>query len=93
VLEIRPNVAINKGIAAAALIASRRIERALYAGDDRTDVDAFTALRTLRGDGALSDAVCIGVVSGESPPEVATESDLTVPGPEGFTEVLEALVE
>jgi trehalose-6-phosphatase len=48
VLEIRPNVAINKGIAVAALIPARPIRAALYAGDDRTDVDAFTALRTLR---------------------------------------------
>src|SRR4051794_35774526 len=53
VLEIRPNVAINKGIAAAALLASRPVDAALYGGDDRTDVDAFTALRTLQEDGRL----------------------------------------
>src|SRR5262245_34698383 len=47
VLEIRPNVAINKGIAVAALIPARPVDAALYGGDDRTDVDAFTALRTL----------------------------------------------
>ena len=51
VLEIRPNVAINKGIAVAALIPARPVDAALYGGDDRTDVDAFTALRTLRDDG------------------------------------------
>jgi len=93
VLEIRPNVAINKGIAAAALIASKPVEAALYGGDDRTDVDAFTALRTLRDDGRLNDAVCIGVASDESPPEVSREADLTVGGPEGFTRVLEALAQ
>jgi trehalose 6-phosphate phosphatase len=91
VLEIRPNVAINKGIAVAALIPSRPVEHALYAGDDRTDVDAFTALRTLRGDGRLATAVCVGVVSDESPPEVAAEADLVVAGPEGLLTVLEAL--
>jgi trehalose 6-phosphate phosphatase len=93
VLEIRPNVPINKGIAVAALLPWRPVGHALYAGDDRTDVDAFTALRTLREDGSLSDAVCIGVISDESPPVVAAESDLTVPGPQGFVRVLEALVE
>jgi trehalose 6-phosphate phosphatase len=91
VLEIRPNVAINKGIAVAALIPARPIKRALYGGDDRTDVDAFAALRTLEDDGELETAVCIAVGSEESPPEVSQAADLTVPGPEGFVRVLEAL--
>ncbi len=92
VLEIRPNVAINKGIAVAALLAFRPVTNALYGGDDRTDVDAFTALRTLRGDDKLEATACIAVASDESPPEVAREGDLTVDGPEGFVHVLEALL-
>ena len=92
VLEIRPNVAINKGIAVAALLAFRPVANALYGGDDRTDVDAFTGLRTLRGDGELEATACIAVASDESPPEVAREGDLTVDGPEGFVHVLEALL-
>jgi trehalose 6-phosphate phosphatase len=91
VLEIRPNVPINKGIALAALVASKPVDRALYGGDDRTDLDAFMALRTLERDGKLSATVCVGVASDESPPEVSREADLTVPGPEGFVRVLEAL--
>jgi trehalose 6-phosphate phosphatase len=91
VLEIRPNVAVNKGIAVAALIPARPVDFALYAGDDRTDVDAFTALRTLQEDRALIAAACIAVASDESPPEVSREADLTVAGPEGFVRVLEAL--
>ncbi len=93
VLEIRPNVAINKGIAVAALIPARPVNAALYGGDDRTDVDAFVALRTLKDDGQLQAAACIAVASEESPPEVSEEADLTVPGPEGFVRVLEALAE
>jgi trehalose-phosphatase len=102
VLEIRPNVAINKGIAVAALIpahsaatntAAESIDHALYGGDDRTDVDAFAALRTLYEDGELETAVCIAVASDESPPEVSESADLTVPGPEGFVRVLEALAD
>jgi trehalose 6-phosphate phosphatase len=101
VLEIRPNVPINKGIAVAALIASppaatntaaESMDAALYGGDDRTDVDAFTALRTLERDGRLSATACIAVAAEESPPEVSREADLTVQGPEGFVGVLEALV-
>jgi trehalose 6-phosphate phosphatase len=93
VLEIRPNVAINKGIAVAALIPARPIDHALYGGDDRTDLDAFTALKTLHEDGELGSAVCIAVASDESPPQVSEAADLTVPGPEGFVRVLEALAE
>lgn len=100
VLEIRPNVAINKGIAVAALISSHpaatntaaeSIDHALYGGDDRTDVDAFAALRTLHEDDELETAVCIAVASDEAPPEVSEVADITVPGPEGFVHVLEAL--
>jgi trehalose 6-phosphate phosphatase len=91
VLEIRPNVPINKGIAVAALLASEPVSSALYGGDDRTDVDAFTGLRTLRDDGKLDAAACIAVASDESPPEVSAHADLTVDGPEGFVGVLEAL--
>src|SRR5436190_6545454 len=65
VLEIRPNVAVNKGIAIAALLPARPVDAALYGGDDRTDVDAFTALGTLREDGQLSATACIAVVSDE----------------------------
>jgi trehalose 6-phosphate phosphatase len=91
VLEIRPNVAINKGIAVAALIPARPVDAALYGGDDRTDLDAFTALRTLERDGELTATACVAVASDESPPEVAREADLVVRGPEGFAGVLEAL--
>jgi trehalose 6-phosphate phosphatase len=92
VLELRPNVPINKGIAVAALVPARPIDAALYAGDDRTDVDAFTALRSLKEDGDLTDVACIAVGSEEAPPEVAAAADLTVSGPDGFVAVLEALV-
>ena len=38
---------------------------AAYAGDDRTDLDAFRRLRELREEGELETAVCVGVVSDE----------------------------
>jgi trehalose 6-phosphate phosphatase len=93
VLEIRPNVPINKGIAVAAMLAAQPVKAALYAGDDRTDVDGFTALRTLREDGELEAAACIAIASPETPPEVAESADVSVAGAEGFVAVLEALAE
>lgn len=93
VLEIRPNVAINKGIAVAALIPSQPVRTALYAGDDRTDVDAFAALRMLLEDGDLDAVACIAVASDEAPKEVIHSADAAVAGPEGLVEVLAALAE
>jgi trehalose 6-phosphate phosphatase len=69
------------------------VTAAIYAGDDRTDLDAFRRLRELREDGELATAVCVGVASPEAPPELAEESDLLVDGPEGWRQILEALAE
>ncbi len=91
VLEIRPDVPITKGLAVAALISSAPVTAALYGGDDLTDVDAFEALRALRKDGVLTAVTCVAVGSGETPPEVSANADITVEGTEGFNEVLRAL--
>lgn len=91
VLELRPAVAIDKGVAVEALIAESGVRAALYAGDDRTDLDAFRALARLRDEGALEAAVRVGVRSAEGPAELAQESDLLVEGPEGLLSLLEVL--
>ena len=44
VLEIRPVAGIDKGTAVRRLLAGRVASRALFAGDDRTDMDLYTAL-------------------------------------------------
>lgn len=91
VLEIRPPVRVGKGRAIAQLLEGTAIRHALYAGDDRTDVDGFAALHGLRDDGRLETAICVGVVSPEAPEQLVDHSDLTVDGPEGFVELLRAL--
>ncbi len=93
VLELRPTGGGGKDTAVAALLASDGIERAVYAGDDRTDLDAFRRLRELSEEGKLKAVVCVGVESPEAPPGLAEESDLTVEGPEGWAEILEFLAE
>ena len=42
VLELRPKVALDKGVAVSHLIQDAGATAALYAGDDRTDLDAFS---------------------------------------------------
>jgi trehalose 6-phosphate phosphatase len=91
VLELRPAVGVDKGIAVEALLESAPATAAAYAGDDRTDVDAFRRLRDLRDRGELEAVVCVAVVSPEGPPELAKNSDLEVEGPEGWLELLDSL--
>lgn len=94
VLELRPPVAIGKDIAVEELLAAAAadIRHAIYAGDDRTDLDAFAGLRGMRERGELETAVCVGVLSAEGPSELERESDLTVDGPAGWLAILKALV-
>jgi trehalose 6-phosphate phosphatase len=91
VLELRPVGGGGKDAAVAALLSGEEILAATYAGDDRTDLDAFRRLRELREEGRLQAAVCVGVVSPEAPPELAEESDLVVDGTEGWLAILESL--
>ena len=92
VIELRPPVRTDKGRGVEGLLAAAPfLTAALYAGDDRTDLDAFTVLRRHAADGRLRHAVCVGVASPEAPPEVALSADLAVDGPEAFLGVLEAL--
>ena len=90
-LELRPPGGGGKDAAVASLLAGDGIDRAVYAGDDRTDLDAFRRLRELRESGELASAVCVGVASPEAPPELPSESDLTVDGPDGWLAILEWL--
>jgi trehalose 6-phosphate phosphatase len=92
VLEVRPPVDINKGIAMASILRERGIRHALYGGDDRTDVDGFRALAGLVEAGDLDSAVCVGVLSPEVPEDIPAAADVTVEGTDGFLQVLRALV-
>ncbi|HSZ05795.1 MAG TPA: trehalose-phosphatase [Solirubrobacteraceae bacterium] len=92
VLEVRPPVVLDKGLGIATLLRGGEVAAAVYVGDDTTDLDAFRALRALVQSGALADAVCVAVSSDEAPPGLAAEADLTVDGPGGVRELLQALL-
>jgi trehalose 6-phosphate phosphatase len=88
VLELRPLGGGGKDGAVASLLADKRLDRATYAGDDRTDLDAFRRLRELSEEGRLIAAVCVGVLSPEGPAELAEECDVTVNGLDGWLDIL-----
>jgi trehalose 6-phosphate phosphatase len=91
VLELRPVGGGGKDVAVASLLAGEQLDRAVYAGDDRTDLDAFRRLAELREAGELASAVRVGVLSPEGPAELSEESDLAVGGPEGWLAILQWL--
>lgn len=91
VLELRPSAAIDKGVAITGMLRRAGARRALFAGDDRTDVDGFRALAAMRAAGELGEIVRVGVSSTEGPPEVVAEADVVVAGTEELVELLEML--
>jgi trehalose 6-phosphate phosphatase len=93
VLELRPVGGGGKDAAVASLLADEGLDRVVYAGDDRTDVDAFRRLGEMREAGELVAAVRVGVLSAEGPKEIAAESDVTVDGPAGWIRILDWLAE
>jgi trehalose-phosphatase len=88
VMELHPVGGGGKDAAIASLLATRGLDRVVYAGDDRTDVDAFRRIGELREAGELVAGVRVGVLSAEGPAEIAAEADVTVEGPAGWIEML-----
>jgi trehalose 6-phosphate phosphatase len=85
VLEVLPPLEASKGTAVRALLAESGLGRALYAGDDTTDLDGFAAL-----DG-LETAVRVAVVSPEGPAELGVRADVVVGSTGAFLELLRRL--
>jgi trehalose 6-phosphate phosphatase len=85
VLELVPPIEANKGTAIRRLLTEHHLMRALFAGDDTTDLDGFRAL-----DG-LDVGVRVAVSSDEGPRELRSAADLVVQNPQEFLAVLRTL--
>ena len=91
VVEARPPIRADKGTAVRALVEEYRPKRAMFLGDDTTDLDAFRELAALREEGTLEEILRVGVRSDEGPPEIVTEADIVVENVEGVGDVLRVL--
>jgi trehalose 6-phosphate phosphatase len=80
-----PPLDVDKGTAIRTLLARARLERAFFAGDDTTDLDAFGAVEE------LEVGVKVAVDSPEAPAELRSRADLVVPGTAGLVELLRTL--
>jgi trehalose 6-phosphate phosphatase len=85
VLEVLPPVDSNKGTTVRRMLEERGLRRALAAGDDTTDLDAFAAL-----DG-LDVALRVAVDSEESPGALLDAADVVVRSTDEFLALLRAL--
>ena len=84
-LEILPPVEADKGSAIRALLDERGLSRALYAGDDATDLDAFRALE------GLELGICVALSSSEAPVGLIEAADIVLAGPGELAALLHAL--
>jgi trehalose 6-phosphate phosphatase len=87
VLEVRPPVEADKGTAVRRLLGGRPLSRALYAGDDTTDLDAFRGLE----EAGLDVALKVSVGSPEMNPRLLTGADLVRDGPGELLRFLQTL--
>ncbi|MFN2567260.1 MAG: trehalose-phosphatase [Gemmatimonadaceae bacterium] len=91
IFELRPPIHVHKGTAVVALsrvLAGPELAASLfYAGDDRTDEDAFRALRS-----TAPHAVTVRVGAASDDQTAATAAEFTVPDEEALRGLLEWLV-
>jgi trehalose 6-phosphate phosphatase len=89
VWELRPPIAIDKGAVLNRLAAALQPAAIVYAGDDRTDALAFSALKRMTD----VRTVAVGVRSKEVPAGVFVDCDLMVEGVPGVTQFLRQLLD
>lgn len=77
VVEIRPPIDRDKGTSVVALAREHALACAVYLGDDRTDEDAFRALRALRASGECV-GIAVAVGHAEAPASLLDSADITL---------------
>jgi trehalose 6-phosphate phosphatase len=88
VIEFRPVGAGGKGDAVARLIEAERPGSIVVLGDDRSDAEAFEAVRTARAAGRVA-GLTIGVHGAtETPVEVLAAADIELPDPPAAARIL-----
>jgi trehalose 6-phosphate phosphatase len=85
VLEVLPPVGSNKGTAVRHLLDGAGLGRALVAGDDITDLDAFLAVEE------LEHRIRVAVLAHESPSLLADHAELVLGSTAEFLELLRRL--
>ena len=90
VIDIKPALSINKGTALRELVRQWHLQGVLFAGDDRTDLDAMLAMRQLRTEGLQT--IAVGVQAADTLPELLETADIIVQGVPGMDQLLNEIV-
>jgi len=85
VLEVLPPIDTSKRTAVAHLLAQTGVQRALYAGDDTTDLDAFAALE------GLELGIRVAIATPEAPRALRELADVVLDSPAALAELLTEL--
>jgi trehalose-phosphatase len=88
VIEFRPAEAGGKGTAVERLIERERPGSVLAMGDDRSDAEAFAAVRAARETGTLDGLTLAVLGARETPPEIHDTADAALPDPVAAARVL-----
>jgi trehalose 6-phosphate phosphatase len=85
VLEVLPPIDASKRTAVAYLLSQQGLRRALYAGDDTTDLDAFAALDE------LELGIRVAIATPESPDALRERADIVLDSPAALAGLLAEL--
>jgi len=90
VVEIRVPLPVHKGRAIRQFVERYNLNAIVFAGDDRTDLDAITEITKIREDGIA--ALSIVVQHHDTLPELLAEADIVVQEVRGMVELLREMV-
>ena len=90
VVEVRPPLAIDKGTALRSFAERFAAQGLVFAGDDRTDLDAVLEIARLRRAGL--SALAVVVRHHDTLPDLLSHADIVVEGVPGMTDLLRQIV-
>jgi trehalose 6-phosphate phosphatase len=90
IVEVRPPIEANKGRALRRFAERLQLRGVLFAGDDRTDLDAVRELAHMRSEGVVTLAVAVQHT--DTPPTLLEEADSVVQGVDGVMDLLREIL-
>jgi trehalose 6-phosphate phosphatase len=90
VVDIKPTLHINKGQALRQFVQQFHLAGLIFAGDDRTDLDAILEIEALRQEGLRAAAVVVQAI--DTLPTLLEHADIVVPGVESMAQLLNTIV-
>ncbi len=91
VVEIKPSVVINKGQALRRVVQRFELAGVVFAGDDRTDLDAVLEINRLKQEGIVSASIV--VQHHDTLPALLENADIIVQEVDGMVQLLKDIVE